>query len=154
MRRAVFPGTFDPITLGHIEIVERALPLFDEVIVAIGHNPKKDRLFSLETSLGWIEEVFKQRSKIKVDHYQGLTTNYCVQRQAEFILRGIRNTVDFEFEKGLSQLNKKIKGIETVFLCSGQGYSAISSSLVRDIMKNGGDPESLIPKEVIWRQFI
>ncbi|MDO4728326.1 MAG: pantetheine-phosphate adenylyltransferase [Bacteroidota bacterium] len=149
MRRAVFPGSFDPITLGHYDIIKRALPLFDEIIVAIGVNSSKNYMFSIEQRQIFIEEAFKEQSKIKVVAYQGLTVDLCKKMKAQFILRGLRNPADFEFEKAIAHTNRKLSKIETVFLLTAASTSFISSSIVRDVMKNGGDYKMLVPTSVV-----
>lgn len=149
MKKAVFPGSFDPITRGHQDIITRALPLFDELIVAVGHNANKQYMFPLEQRLNWIEKAFAQEPKISVTQYEGLTVNYCHQVEAQFILRGLRNPADFEFEKAIAQTNRKLQpGIETIFLLTASGLSSISSSIVRDVVRNGGDYTSFVPDSV------
>ncbi|MHA7058349.1 pantetheine-phosphate adenylyltransferase [Aquimarina sp. M1] len=148
MRRAVFPGSFDPITLGHYDIIERGLTLFDEIILAIGVNAEKKYMFSLEERMYFIEEAFKNEPKIKVMTYKGLTVDFCKQQNAEFILRGLRNPGDFEFEKAIAHTNRKMTEIETVFLLTSSGKSYISSSIVRDVIRNGGDYTGLVPDTV------
>ena len=148
MRKAVFPGSFDPITLGHIDIINRSLPLFDEIIIAIGINAKKNYMFSVEDRKKFIQDAFFASPKVSVETYTGLTVDYCKSIQADFILRGLRNPADFEFEKAIAQTNRKLSGIETVFLLTSAETSFISSSIVRDIVKNGGDASSLIPASV------
>jgi len=148
MKRAVFPGSFDPITLGHVDILERALPLFDEIILAIGTNADKKYMFSLEDRVRFLEETFKDEVKIKVMTYKGLTVEFCEKENAAFILRGLRNSIDLEFEKTIGQTNYKMSGIETVFLISSSGKGHISSSVVRDVRKNGGDFSFMVPKVV------
>lgn len=148
MKRAVFPGSFDPITLGHVDIIERALPLFDEIILAIGINLDKKYMFSLEKRVEFLKETFKGESKIKVKTYNGLTVDFCKNEKAAFILRGLRNTIDLEFEKTIGQTNFRLAGIETVFLISSPGKSHISSTVVRDIKKHGGDCSILVPDAV------
>ena len=145
MKRAVFPGSFDPITLGHVDIIQRALPLFDEIILAIGINLDKKYMFSLEDRVKFLEETFKGESKIQVKIYKGLTVDFCTKEKAAFILRGLRNTIDLEFEKTIGQTNYRLAGIETVFLISSPGKSHISSTVVRDIKKHGGDYSILVP---------
>jgi len=139
MRRAVFPGTFDPITLGHVDIIKRALPLFDELIIAIGVNADKKTMFSLEERIQFIEDVFKNESQVKVKSYSGLTANFCKEENAQFIVRGLRNSIDFAYEQSIAQANAKVNGIDSVFLISSPEYSHISSSIVRDIARHGGD---------------
>lgn len=149
MRKAVFPGSFDPITLGHIDIIKRAIPLFDEIVIAIGVNAKKNYMFTVEQRMKFIQNAFFADDKISVQTYKGLTVDYCKQINADFILRGLRNPADFEFEKAIAQTNRKLSGIETVFLLTSAETSYISSSIVRDVMKNGGDASSLVPSSVI-----
>lgn len=149
MKIAVFPGSFDPITLGHVDIVNRALPLFDKIIIAVGRNATKNYMFSEEQRVAWIKETFAEEPKIEVDQYTGLTTNYCVEQGAQFILRGLRNPADFEFEKAIAQTNRKLKGeVETIFLLTSSGLSAISSSIVRDVMRNDGAYGQFVPAAV------
>ncbi|WP_299257483.1 pantetheine-phosphate adenylyltransferase [uncultured Aquimarina sp.] len=148
MRRAVFPGSFDPITLGHYDIIERGLTLFDEIILAIGVNAEKKYMFSLEERKRFIEEAFKDEPQIKVMTYKGLTVDFCKQQDANFILRGLRNPGDFEFEKAIAHTNRKLTEIETVFLLTSSGKSYISSSIVRDVIRNNGDYTGLVPDTV------
>lgn len=148
MKKAVFPGSFDPITLGHVDVIERGLPLFDELVIAIGVNAEKKYMFSVEERVKFIQEAFKGESKIKVEIYKGLTVDYCKEINADFILRGLRNPADFEFEKAIAQTNRNLSGIETVFLLTSAQTSFISSSIVRDIMRNDGDASSLVPNSV------
>ena len=145
MRRAGFPGTFDPTTLGHVDIIKRALPLFDELIIAIGVNADKKTMFSLEERIQFIEDVFKNESQVKVKSYSGLTANFCKEENAQFIVRGLRNSIDFAYEQSIAQANAKVNGIDSVFLISSPEYSHISSSIVRDIARHGGDYQDLIP---------
>lgn len=148
MRRAIFPGSFDPITLGHYDIIERGIHLFDEIIIAIGSNADKKYMFSEKQRKNFIEKAFEGEKKIKVDTYTGLTIDYCQKVNAQFILRGLRNPADFEFEKAIAHTNRKLSGIETVFLLTSSGKSYISSSIVRDVIRNGGDYTSLVPDTV------
>lgn len=148
MKKAVFPGSFDPVTLGHTDIIDRALPLFDEIILAIGVNADKKYMFSLEDRVKFLENTYKNEPKIKVKTYKGLTVDFCKTENAAFILRGLRNTVDMEFEKTIGQANFKMSGIETLFLISSSGKGFISSSVVRDIRKNGGDYSFMVPEAV------
>ena len=148
MRKAVFPGSFDPITLGHVDIISRSLPLFDEIVIAIGINAKKNYMFSVDERKRFIQNAFFAEEKITVETYTGLTVDYCKSINADFILRGLRNPADFEFEKAIAQTNRKLSGIETVFLLTSAETSYISSSIVRDVVRNGGDASSLLPKSV------
>lgn len=149
MKRAVFPGSFDPITLGHVDIIERAIPLFDEIVIAIGINADKKYMFETEKRQEFIRETFKDQPKIKIDTYTGLTVDYCKKINATFILRGLRNPADFEFEKAIAQTNRKLSGIETVFLLTSAETSFISSSIVRDIIRNHGNVSVLVPPIVL-----
>jgi pantetheine-phosphate adenylyltransferase len=149
MKKAVFPGSFDPITLGHVDIIKRALPLFDEIIIAIGINADKNYMFSLSERIQYLKNTFAKESKISIDSYEGLTVNYCQKIDAAFILRGLRNPADFEFEKAIAVTNRKLSGIETVFLLTSAETSFISSSIVRDIIRNGGDASSLMPEAIL-----
>ena len=148
MRRAIFPGSFDPLTLGHSDIIQRGITLFDEIIIAIGVNAEKKYMFSLEQRMKFIAEAFKDEPKIKVLTYEGLTVDFCKKVNADFILRGLRNPGDFEFEKAIAHTNRKLSEIETVFLLTSSGKSYISSSIVRDVIRNGGDYTILVPDTV------
>ncbi|TYP97065.1 phosphopantetheine adenylyltransferase [Tenacibaculum adriaticum] len=148
MKRAIFPGSFDPITLGHFDIIERGVTLFDELIIAIGINADKQYMFPLEKRKQFIEEAFKNEPKIRVLTYEGLTVNFCKEVDAQFILRGLRNPADFEFEKAIAHTNRKLSEIETVFLLTSSGKSYISSSIVRDVIRNNGDYTGLVPDSV------
>lgn len=148
MKRAIFPGSFDPITLGHYDIIERGLTLFDEVFLAIGVNADKKYMFSLEERKSFLEETFKDEPKIKVVTYKGLTVDFAKKNDCQFILRGLRNPGDFEFEKAIAHTNRKLAEIETVFLLTSSGKSYISSSIVRDVIRNNGDYTGLVPKAV------
>lgn len=148
MKRAVFPGSFDPLTLGHYDIIERGLTVFDEIILAIGVNAEKKYMFTLKERKHFLEKTFTLEKKIKVMTYKGLTIDFCKKQQAEFILRGLRNPGDFEFEKAIAHTNRKLSGIETVFLLTSSGKSYISSSIVRDVIRNKGDYTELVPPAV------
>ena len=149
MKRAVFPGSFDPLTLGHKDIIDRGLPLFDEIIIAIGTNSTKKYMFSLEQRKSFIERTFSNQPKIKIDTYEGLTIDYCKKINSDYILRGLRNPADFEFEKAIAHTNRKMSKIEHVFLLTSAETSYISSSIVRDILKNQGDVSLFVPKAVL-----
>jgi pantetheine-phosphate adenylyltransferase len=149
MKKAVFPGSFDPMTLGHVDIISRALPLFDEIVIAIGVNAEKNYMFSLQERIAFIEKTFADEKKITVKTYRGLTVDFCKTINAHFILRGLRNPADFEFEKAIAITNRKISGIETVFLLTSAETSFISSSIVRDILRNNGDASLLLPEGIV-----
>ena len=148
MRRAIFPGSFDPLTLGHSDIIQRGITLFDELIIAIGSNAEKKYMFTIEQRMKFIKDAFASEPKIKVQTYEGLTVDFCKKQDAEFILRGLRNPADFEFEKAIAHTNRKLSEIETVFLLTSSGKSYISSSIVRDVIRNGGDYTGLVPDSV------
>ena len=145
MNRAVFPGSFDPLTLGHKDIVERGATIFDEIIVGIGHNAEKSYLFSLEKRKEFITQCFQDNSKVKVMDYQGLTIDFCKSVGANYLLRGVRNNGDFEFEKAIARTNRELSNIETVFLLTSIQTSFISSSIVREIIRNKGDYKRFVP---------
>ncbi|WP_373056994.1 pantetheine-phosphate adenylyltransferase [Zunongwangia sp. H14] len=153
MRKAVFPGSFDPLTLGHTDIIERALPLFDEIILAIGTNSDKKYMFSLEERLYFLKETFKEEPKIVVTTYSGLTVDFCKEQEAGFILRGLRNSKDLEFEKTIGQTNYLMSGIDTVFFINASGKSHISSTVVRDVRRHGGDYNFMVPDAVKNSKF-
>lgn len=148
MKRAIFPGSFDPITLGHYDIIKRAVKLFDEVIVAIGVNAEKKYMFTLEERIKFISEAFKEEPKVTVVSYEGLTVDFCKKNNVKFILRGLRNPADFEFEKAIAHTNRDLAPIETVFLLTAANTSYISSSIVRDVIRNKGDYTKLVPDSV------
>ncbi len=148
-KTALFPGSFDPITLGHESIIRRALPLFDEIIIAIGINSEKKYYFPLEKRKAWIEQVFAKEPRIKVISYHGLTVDLCKKINADYILRGLRTSADFEFERGIAQMNKAmLDRLETVFILSTPELSAINSTIVRDILKHGGDVSAFVPSGI------
>lgn len=146
---AVFPGSFDPITTGHVELVRRAVPLFDKIVVAVGINSQKKYLFTLEQRMEWLKAVFADEPKIEVDSFEGLTAHFCTRIGSRYLLRGLRNASDFDYEKTISQLNDIVgDGLETVFLISQPAYSHISSTIVREIIKGGGDASPFLPEGV------
>lgn len=148
MKRAIFPGSFDPITLGHVDIITRSLPLFDELIIAIGVNSTKKYMFSIDQRKEFIQKTFNKIPKITVDTYEGLTVDYCKSIDANFIVRGLRNPADFEFEKTITQVNRRLSNIETVFLLTSAETAFISSSIVREVIHFGGDYRSMVPDAV------
>jgi pantetheine-phosphate adenylyltransferase len=149
-RICLFPGTFDPITLGHKDVIDRAIDLFDELVVGIGKNSSKTPMFSLEQRVEWIKDLYKDQPKVKVQTYDGLTINFCKDINARFILRGIRGIGDFEYEKAIADVNRLMnKEVETVFLVCSPQYSTTASSLVRDVIKYGGDASQLVPAQVL-----
>ncbi|TYB75765.1 pantetheine-phosphate adenylyltransferase [Bizionia myxarmorum] len=148
MKKALFPGSFDPLTLGHFDIISRGVHLFDEVVIAIGINAEKKYMFTLEERKKFIEDAFKDEPKVKVVTYKGMTIDFCKEINAEFILRGLRNPADFEFEKAIAHTNRKLSKIETVFLLTAARTSYISSSIVRDVIRNKGDYKVLVPDSV------
>lgn len=149
MKIAVFPGSFDPITVGHVDLVRRALPLFDKVVVAVGINSTKKYLFTLEQRLEWLRLVFAKYPTVEVDSFQNLTAHYCQKIGANYLLRGLRNASDFDYEKTISQLNHIVGGgIETVFLISQPEFSHISSTIVREIIIGGADASPFLPAEI------
>ena len=148
-RIAIFPGSFDPITKGHEDILKRVLPLFDEIIVAIGKNSSKQNYFELEQRKKWVEQVFAEHKKVRVETYTGLTVDFCKKVNATFIVRGLRTSADFEFEKAIAQNNKMmVPEVETVFILPVPELSAINSTIVRDIIRNGGDASQFVPQGI------
>ena len=148
-RIAVFPGSFDPITKGHENIIKRALSLFDMIIIAVGENAEKKTIFPLDKRVDWIKAVFVSEQRIKVEKYSGLTVEFCKKRNIKFILRGLRTSADFEFERTIGQVNKRLdEEIETVFLLTAPEFTALNSSIVREILKYGGDASQFVPDAV------
>ena len=146
---AVFPGSFDPFTIGHKNLMQRALPLFDKIIIMIGYNSSKNSFFDLDTRMGWIKRIFKDEPKVEVTKYDGITVNFCRESGARYILRGIRNATDLEYEKTIAQTNKMLNSnIDTIFLLTPPEYSSVSSLIVRDLIIHGGDATSFMPKEI------
>ena len=149
IKKAVFPGSFAPFTKGHESVVLRALPLFDEIVIAIGTNSEKNEYFSLEERYKWILQVFTNEPKISVQKYEGLTIDFCEKVKANYILRGLRNSSDFKYEKGIAQMNRSMKKhIDTIFIITEPEVSHISSTLVRDVVKNGGNVSQFVPEGV------
>jgi pantetheine-phosphate adenylyltransferase len=149
MKKAIFPGSFDPITKGHEALVIRGLELFDEIIIAIGSNSSKKYMFSIEERIDFIKKTFKNEPRVKVESYKGLTTEYCKKMGAKFMLRGLRTSADFEFERAVGQINRDMNPeLETVFLITSAELSAISSSIVRDILVNNGDASQFLPNNI------
>ena len=149
MKKAVFPGSFDPITLGHVDLVYRGLEIFDEIIIAIGVNADKKQLFSLEDKIKQIKNTFIKEPRIKVASYKGLTIDFCKSVNSKYIYRGLRNSSDFNYEQSIAQTNYSLSSIESVFLISTPQLAHISSTIVRDIIRNGGNYKSLVPKSVV-----
>jgi len=148
-RIALFPGSFDPITLGHVDIIERAVPLFDEIKIAVGTNSAKNYLFSLEQRVQWIEQTFAHERKVSVITYEGLTVDFAREQGVQFLLRGLRNPADFEFEKAIAQANREmVPDLETVFLLTSARYAYISSSIVREVYNHGGYFHKFVPATV------
>ena len=148
-RICLFPGTFDPITLGHVDIINRALPLFDKIIVGIGLNSAKAPMFSPEQRLQWINDIYQLENKVEGAVYDGLTIDYCNKIGARFILRGIRYVSDFEYEKTIADANRTLdNSIETIFLTGEPKYTSVASTIVRDIIRNGGDATPFLPTVV------
>jgi len=149
-RICLFPGTFDPVTLGHVDILNRALPLFDKIVIGIGINATKAPMFSPEQRMQWFQEIYKDESRIEINIYEGLTVSFCKQIGAKFILRGIRFVSDFEYEKTIADANRTLdRNIETIFLTGEPQYTSVASTIVRDILKHGGDASPFLPQAVI-----
>ena len=151
---AVFPGSFDPFTIGHEAIVRRALRLFDEIIIAVGANALKKSFFTLATRKAMISKVFQNEPRVRVDHYEGLTVDFCKKNGAGYIIRGLRTAADFEFERAIAQVNKVMASdIESVFLLTVPEHSHINSSIVRDILRNGGDASVFVPAAINIKEY-
>ena len=149
LKIAIFPGSFSPFSVGHQSVVEKALPLFDKIIISIGINSEKDQYFSIQDRMQWIESVYENNAKIEIKSYKGLTVDFCRKESANFILRGLRDSHDFKFEKNIAQMNKGLNpDIETIFIITPPEVSHISSTIIRDIIKNGGDVSKFIPKQI------
>ena len=149
MKKAVFPGSFDPITIGHLDIVKRGIKIFDEIIIAIGDNTDKKYLFSKEKRVEFVERTFSDYDKVKIESYNGLTVDFCKKNNIEFMIRGLRNPADFEFEKNIALTNMEMTGVETIFFLTSPENSFISSSIVRELIRNKGDYKLFIPKGII-----
>ncbi|OSZ81857.1 pantetheine-phosphate adenylyltransferase [Chitinophagaceae bacterium IBVUCB1] len=148
-RICLFPGTFDPITLGHVDVIKRSASLFDKLIIAIGINSQKTPMFSVEQRIAWIEEIFKDYPQVSATSYSGLTINFCKEVGAQYMMRGIRYIADFEYEKAIADMNRMLAPeVETIFLTCAPEYSTISSTIVRDVIRNNGDVSKIVPKEV------
>jgi pantetheine-phosphate adenylyltransferase len=151
---AVFPGSFDPITIGHEAIVKSALSMFDEIIIAVGANALKKSFYSVETRKRMINKVFRDEPRVKVDHYEGLTVDYCKKNGADFILRGLRTAADFEFERAIAQVNKVMApDIESVFILTVPEHSHINSTIVRDIIRSGGNASRFVPASLNLKDY-
>ncbi len=152
---AVFPGSFDPFTVGHEALVLRALGIFDRVVVAVGQNAAKKSLFSLENRLAMISQVFKEEARVEVVSYEGLTVDFCHKLGAKFLLRGLRTSADFEYERAIGQVNKQLMPhIESVFLLTAPEHTPINSTIVRDIILNGGDASKFVPKSIDLKKYM
>lgn len=148
-RICLFPGTFDPITLGHVDIIQRAVSLFDKLIIGIGINVSKQPMFTMEQRVEWMQEIFKDEKRIEVAGYEGLTIDFCKKINAQYILRGIRYVSDFEYEKAIADMNRMLaKEVETIFLTCSPAYSTVSSTIVRDVIRNGGNVSMFVPGAV------
>lgn len=150
-RICLFPGSFDPVTKGHVDIIQRSVALFDKMVIGVGINSNKQPMFTAAQRVGWIREIFKDDPRIEVESYEGLTVNFCNKIGARFILRGVRYVSDFEYEKAIADMNRILEpGLETIFLTSSPLYSTVSSTLVRDVIRNAGKVDMFIPEEVKW----
>jgi pantetheine-phosphate adenylyltransferase len=147
-KTAIFPGSFDPFTIGHENIVRRALNLFDKIYIAIGYNANKKDFFPVDQRIQWVRSVFAEEQRIEVVSYEGLTVDFAKEMAANFILRGIRTAADFEYERAIAQVNKAMSGIDTVFLLTSPEHTPVNSSIVRDILKHGGDASQFIPERI------
>jgi len=151
MRICLFPGSFDPVTKGHIDIIQRSVSLFDKLVIGVGINSNKQPMFTTEQRVSWISTIFKNDSRIEVAAYEGLTVDFCKKIGAQYILRGVRYVSDFEYEKAIADMNRMLEGsVETIFLTCAPEYSTISSTLVRDVIRNGGNVTKFVPAEVKW----
>ena len=149
MKKAVFPGSFDPITIGHVDIVKRGIKVFDEIIIAVGDNTDKKYMFPKEKRVEFVKQTFNNYDNVKIESYDGLTVDFCKKNNIEFMIRGLRNPADFEFEKSIALINREMTDIETIFFLTSPENSFISSSIVRDLIRNNGDYKLFIPKGII-----
>ncbi len=149
MKHAVFPGSFDPITLGHTDVINRSLELFDRLTIAVGINVNKKYMYDVDRRIAMIKAIYGGHPRVSITSYRGLTVDFCHKNKIDYIVRGLRNPNDFEFEKAIAQTNRKLGNVETVFFLTGIETSHISSSIVRDILRNGGDVSVLVPKEIL-----
>lgn len=153
-RIAIFPGSFDPFTVGHESVVKRAIPLFDKIVIMIGYNSNKRSFFPIEKREKWIKEVFKNEPKISVERYEGLTVDFCKKANARYILRGLRTSADFEYERAIAQVNKKMHPkIESIFILTMPEHTPVNSSIVRDIILHGGDASMFLPSALNMEDF-
>ena len=150
-RIAVFPGSFDPFTIGHEALVRRTIGLFDEIIIALGTNSNKNYMFTIEQRMKWIQAVFADMPHVQVKSFSGLTIDFCKQHHAHYIIRGIRTSTDFEFEKAIAQMNRALSKIETIFIMPLPEHSAINSTIIRDIIRNQGDASIFVPKQITFK---
>tara|TARA_B100001057_G_C22490985_1_gene810222 strand:+ start:36 stop:488 length:453 start_codon:yes stop_codon:yes gene_type:complete len=148
MKKAIFPGSFDPITIGHVDIIKRAMKVFDEIIIAVGDNTDKKYMFPKEKRVEFVKQTFNNYNSIKIESYSGLTVDFCKKNNTEFMIRGLRNPADFEFEKSIALTNRKMTDIETIFFLTSPENSFVSSSIVRDLIRNNGDYKLFIPAGV------
>ena len=150
MKKAVFPGSFDPITIGHVDIVKRGIKVFDEIIIAVGDNTNKKYMFPKEKRVEFVKQTFYNYDNVKIESYDGLTVDFCKKNNIEFMIRGLRNPADFEFEKSIALTNREMTDIETIFFLTSPENSFISSSIVRDLIRNNGDYKLFIPKGITF----
>ena len=148
MKKAIFPGSFDPITIGHVDIIKRAMKVFDKIIIAVGDNTDKKYMFPKEKRVEFVKQTFNNYNSIKIESYSGLTVDFCKKNNTEFMIRGLRNPADFEFEKSIALTNRKMTDIETIFFLTSSENSFVSSSIVRDLIRNSGDYKLFIPKGI------
>ena len=150
MKKAIFPGSFDPITIGHVDIVKRGIKVFDEIIIAVGDNTDKKYMFPKEKRVEFVRQTFNNYDNIMIESYDGLTVDFCKKNNIEFMIRGLRNPADFEFEKSIALTNREMTDIETIFFLTSPENSFISSSIVRDLIRNNGDYKLFIPKGITF----